>query len=428
MVAGVLLFERDAGLIDSAGVVADRTLMGFDYLNGEPREAAASRPIRWGRPAGRRCTRSAAFERSVGSTSGSSSTTRTSTSPCACAPGARLRARPRAPPRSTATRRPSAPPAGTSTGGRLVAWIHAAALRGYGQARGRRPGVRRRGGSLRRPAAGRPHPRRALRGACGDGAMPAAFHRARPPSTGSATSACGTPCACAEPGAGRVRGRRRRRRRRRSRQQRPAASASASSFPSQGGQEAAPRGGAGQGAGLDRGDPRERRRRHELDLCREPVASDEPGVLRARVGEARLPGGVADMPDDRLGDQLEAPAGDPRPDVEVDVLVEGEVALVVAAQLGRIARGAAGRRRRRRRRPRAGRAGRRWSSPAPARRRGRPWSAPGRRCRDGHAAPRARAGPPSSWRMRGCTPPSAGSASSASSSGRRSPARARCRR
>jgi N-acetylglucosaminyl-diphospho-decaprenol L-rhamnosyltransferase len=36
MVAGVLLQEREPGLIDSAGVVADHTLMGFDYLHGEP--------------------------------------------------------------------------------------------------------------------------------------------------------------------------------------------------------------------------------------------------------------------------------------------------------------------------------------------------------------------------------------------------------
>ena len=39
------------------------------------------------------------------------------------------------------------------------------------------------------------------------------------------------------------------------------------------------------------------------------------------------------MPDDRLGDVGETPAGDPRPHVEVDVLVEGEVALVIAAEL-----------------------------------------------------------------------------------------------
>jgi len=35
-VAGVLLQERAPELIDSAGVVADATLMGFDYLHGEP--------------------------------------------------------------------------------------------------------------------------------------------------------------------------------------------------------------------------------------------------------------------------------------------------------------------------------------------------------------------------------------------------------
>jgi N-acetylglucosaminyl-diphospho-decaprenol L-rhamnosyltransferase len=41
MVAGVLLQEREPGLIDSAGVVADHTLMGFDHLHGEPVAAAA---------------------------------------------------------------------------------------------------------------------------------------------------------------------------------------------------------------------------------------------------------------------------------------------------------------------------------------------------------------------------------------------------
>ena len=39
-VAGVLTQQAAPGLIDSAGVVADRTLMGFDYLHGEPLEAA----------------------------------------------------------------------------------------------------------------------------------------------------------------------------------------------------------------------------------------------------------------------------------------------------------------------------------------------------------------------------------------------------
>lgn len=41
MVAGVMTQEASPGLIDSAGVVADATLMGFDYLHGEPLEAAA---------------------------------------------------------------------------------------------------------------------------------------------------------------------------------------------------------------------------------------------------------------------------------------------------------------------------------------------------------------------------------------------------
>jgi len=41
-VAGVLLQERAPELIDSAGVVADATLMGFDYLHGEPADAAAT--------------------------------------------------------------------------------------------------------------------------------------------------------------------------------------------------------------------------------------------------------------------------------------------------------------------------------------------------------------------------------------------------
>ena len=43
-VAGVLVQEAAPGLIDSAGVVADRTLMGFDYLHGEPLDAAARAP------------------------------------------------------------------------------------------------------------------------------------------------------------------------------------------------------------------------------------------------------------------------------------------------------------------------------------------------------------------------------------------------
>jgi len=42
--AGVLVQEAAPGLIDSAGVVADRTLMGFDYLHGEPLEVTFEAP------------------------------------------------------------------------------------------------------------------------------------------------------------------------------------------------------------------------------------------------------------------------------------------------------------------------------------------------------------------------------------------------
>jgi GT2 family glycosyltransferase len=41
-VAGVLTQQAAPDLIDSAGVIADRTLMGFDYLHGEPLEVAVS--------------------------------------------------------------------------------------------------------------------------------------------------------------------------------------------------------------------------------------------------------------------------------------------------------------------------------------------------------------------------------------------------
>ena len=42
MVAAVLLREREPTMIDSAGVIADRTLLGIDYLNGEPVEILAT--------------------------------------------------------------------------------------------------------------------------------------------------------------------------------------------------------------------------------------------------------------------------------------------------------------------------------------------------------------------------------------------------
>jgi GT2 family glycosyltransferase len=61
-VAGVMLQESDAESIDSAGVVADRTLMGFDYLHGEPIAAAASAPAPLGPTGGAALYRREAFE------------------------------------------------------------------------------------------------------------------------------------------------------------------------------------------------------------------------------------------------------------------------------------------------------------------------------------------------------------------------------
>ena len=61
-VAGMLLQERAPELIDSAGVVADATLMGFDYLHGEPVEAAATAAPPLGPTGGAALYRRAALE------------------------------------------------------------------------------------------------------------------------------------------------------------------------------------------------------------------------------------------------------------------------------------------------------------------------------------------------------------------------------
>lgn len=62
-VAGVLLQERAPELIDSAGVVADATLMGFDHLHGEPVSAAMSAPDPLGPTGGAALYRREALER-----------------------------------------------------------------------------------------------------------------------------------------------------------------------------------------------------------------------------------------------------------------------------------------------------------------------------------------------------------------------------
>jgi GT2 family glycosyltransferase len=61
-VAAVLLQERAPELIDSAGVVADRTLMGFDYLHGEPLAVAAGAPAPLGPTGGAALYDRSAFE------------------------------------------------------------------------------------------------------------------------------------------------------------------------------------------------------------------------------------------------------------------------------------------------------------------------------------------------------------------------------
>jgi N-acetylglucosaminyl-diphospho-decaprenol L-rhamnosyltransferase len=65
-VAGVLAQEAAPGLIDSAGVVADRTLMGFDYLHGEPLEAARDAPDPLGPTGGAALYRLGAFRAAGG--------------------------------------------------------------------------------------------------------------------------------------------------------------------------------------------------------------------------------------------------------------------------------------------------------------------------------------------------------------------------
>jgi GT2 family glycosyltransferase len=61
-VAGVLVQEQAPELIDSAGVVADATLMGFDHLHDEPLEAALNAPAPLGPTGGAGLYRRAAFD------------------------------------------------------------------------------------------------------------------------------------------------------------------------------------------------------------------------------------------------------------------------------------------------------------------------------------------------------------------------------
>ena len=372
MVAGVLLQDEHPDLIDSAGVIADaRTLMAFDYLHGEPAEAAETAAPPFGPTGGAALYARAAFERSAASTSGSSSTTRTSTWPCGCAPRAPAA---RSPARARGRHVGSAT-LGQHSGEKYAhtGWSRGYMLRRYGVMRNpveRDPGARLRGRGLRRPARPRSHRegrrrpgpglarRREARAPRASGQRPDRAHRcsAASPAARSEGSSALSPgrTAMAEPSIAT----------RDADGSRPdpplrPADSRATPSPARAGRSAQPAALAqqprqapaasracrpraapepplgerpGQRPDLDRRDPGDRARRHELDLGGEPVAGDEPRVLGAGALEAGAPGGVADVPDDRIRRQQEAPAGDPRPDVEVDVLIEGEVGLVVAAQ------------------------------------------------------------------------------------------------
>jgi N-acetylglucosaminyl-diphospho-decaprenol L-rhamnosyltransferase len=65
-VAGVMIQKRNPALIDSAGVVADRTLMGFDHLHGEPIAAASGGADPLGPTGGAALYRREAFEAAGG--------------------------------------------------------------------------------------------------------------------------------------------------------------------------------------------------------------------------------------------------------------------------------------------------------------------------------------------------------------------------
>ena len=94
MAAGVMRDARSPGLIETAGIELDRTLLAYDYLNGEPLSALEARsPTPSGHRERRPPSTARRSSRSGASTRGSSLTWRTSTSSCGCgamAAGCRL--------------------------------------------------------------------------------------------------------------------------------------------------------------------------------------------------------------------------------------------------------------------------------------------------------------------------------------------------
>ena len=283
-----------------------------------------------------------------------------------------------------------------------------------------------RGGAVRRADGQGPHGEGAGRAGCGAGTTPAACRRAPGLPRACATSASARPWRCAEPGAGRaeVPGR-----------GQPPALAAQLGQPSQrlqlahrGGEEAALEEGPRQRPDLDRRDSRDRRGRHELELGGEPVAGDEARVLGPRVGEARLPDGVADVPDDGRRNRLESASRRSAPARSGRRPRRRRRSSRRSRRARRRARGATGRRRRRRRTARWAAAARAAAAPRrPPRSRDRRGSATGRRCRRGRSRGRPAPRPPAAGSA-AARRPGPGRPRARRASPRRSPARAPCRR
>ena len=108
MAAGVMRDWHDPSLIDSAGMELDRTLLVFDYLNGEPVDASTGVPDPIGPSAAAAAFDRSTFLSSAGSTSGCSPTGRTSTWSSACAGWACAARSPPTRSATTSTRRRSA--------------------------------------------------------------------------------------------------------------------------------------------------------------------------------------------------------------------------------------------------------------------------------------------------------------------------------
>ena len=345
--------EREPELIDSAGVVADHTLMGFDYLHGEPlggAERAAADPL--GPTGGAALYRREAFE-AVGGFDERIFLYYEDLDLALriAAPAARCRLAPGARALHAYSASLGAASGAQVRAHRLEPRLHAAPLRGD---------VASRALALRALAcegaicAGQllcDHTARGSAGACAAGATAAASA----PRTGARrcwrdlAPARRWPCAAGarlarlqelatlEPATPSQRGRGRGRRCGAGGGARAAggeASARASSLPRQGGPTsgAGERRAASEPASTTR-DPRQRASGMNLIWVASRLRATSRAFSAAGRSKPACQEALPTCQTTAVGNVLEAPAGDPRPHVEVDVLVEGEVALVVAAEL-----------------------------------------------------------------------------------------------